>query len=428
VGDDVAPAVVPLANSEFIGAGLIALGGFITARVTHTHREAVSGEFGGLGAGAFYWALGWATFAALNDVFEFVPERHWVAAMLGIATLTTLGCAALSHWNDWRVARGPTWLLLPVMGVLAVVDLSERGHWLAGAGGFAWPLALGAWIGLLRWREHRTQFAGEAALHVATLWLVVAATTLELGWQIRNLDLADDVWHRIVYGLVPALALVTLLAPAVRARWPVSGSSGAYVRVGAFGLAAWLWTWAMVMNFDAIGPGPWSYLPILNPIEIAQLAALGGVARWIASLSDEAQEEWLPEDLRRALTIAQVAAVFALLNVMLLRFIHHSTGIPYALDALMGSTLVQASLSIFWGAIALGAMVLGTRLARRAMWFAGAWLLGIVLVKMFLVDLSSTGTIARIVSFIGVGVLMLVIGRFSPVPPAIEPEPASAGR
>jgi uncharacterized membrane protein len=37
---------------------------------------------------------------------------------------------------------------------------------------------------------------------------------------------------------------------------------------------------------------------------------------------------------------------------------------------------------------------------------------------MFLVDLSRSGTVARIVSFIAVGVLMLIIGRFSPVPPA----------
>ena len=64
------------------------------------------------------------------------------------------------------------------------------------------------------------------------------------------------------------------------------------------------------------------------------------------------------------------------------------------------------------------AMVAGTRRGQRFVWFAGASLLGIVLAKMFLVDLSRTGTIARIVSFIGVGVLMLIIGRFSPVPPA----------
>jgi uncharacterized membrane protein len=45
-----------------------------------------------------------------------------------------------------------------------------------------------------------------------------------------------------------------------------------------------------------------------------------------------------------------------------------------------------------------------------------------VVAKLFLVDLSSIGTVQRIVSFIGVGVLMLVVGYFSPVPPRAPEE------
>ena len=51
-------------------------------------------------------------------------------------------------------------------------------------------------------------------------------------------------------------------------------------------------------------------------------------------------------------------------------------------------------------------------------WMAGAVLLGIVVLKLFVVDLSNVGTLARIVSFLVVGVLMLVIGYVSPLPPA----------
>ena len=39
-----------------------------------------------------------------------------------------------------------------------------------------------------------------------------------------------------------------------------------------------------------------------------------------------------------------------------------------------------------------------------------------VVLKLMLVDLSGSGTVARIVSFIGVGVLMLVIGYVAPLP------------
>jgi uncharacterized membrane protein len=48
--------------------------------------------------------------------------------------------------------------------------------------------------------------------------------------------------------------------------------------------------------------------------------------------------------------------------------------------------------------------------------------MGVVVVKLFLVDLSNVGTVERIVSFIGVGVLMLVIGYLSPVPPRLGME------
>ena len=47
----------------------------------------------------------------------------------------------------------------------------------------------------------------------------------------------------------------------------------------------------------------------------------------------------------------------------------------------------------------------------------GASLTGVVVVKLFLFDLSNTGTVARVVSFLGVGVLLLVVGYFVPVPP-----------
>jgi len=44
-------------------------------------------------------------------------------------------------------------------------------------------------------------------------------------------------------------------------------------------------------------------------------------------------------------------------------------------------------------------------------------LIGVVVAKLFFVELSNRGGLARIVSFIGVGVLLLVVGYFAPLPP-----------
>ena len=57
---------------------------------------------------------------------------------------------------------------------------------------------------------------------------------------------------------------------------------------------------------------------------------------------------------------------------------------------------------------------------------AGAGLLGSTVLKLFVIDLSNRGGSERIVVFIAVGLLMLVVGWFAPLPPA-RPTHAPAG-
>jgi uncharacterized membrane protein len=94
--------------------------------------------------------------------------------------------------------------------------------------------------------------------------------------------------------------------------------------------------------------------------------------------------------------------------------------VPFSFEAMLSSTLVQTSLSIFWAMLALTTMLVAAKRANRVVWIIGAGLLAIVILKLFLVDLSKIGTIERIVSFVGVGLLMLILGYFSPVPPVAK--------
>jgi uncharacterized membrane protein len=63
-------------------------------------------------------------------------------------------------------------------------------------------------------------------------------------------------------------------------------------------------------------------------------------------------------------------------------------------------------------------MVISNRLKQRFVWYTGAGLLAVVVIKLFVVDLSGSGTVYRIVSFLAIGGLMLVIGFLTPLPPA----------
>lgn len=47
----------------------------------------------------------------------------------------------------------------------------------------------------------------------------------------------------------------------------------------------------------------------------------------------------------------------------------------------------------------------------------GAGLLAVVILKLFFVDIGNLELLGRMVTFISVGVLMLVIGYFAPLPP-----------
>jgi uncharacterized membrane protein len=88
---------------------------------------------------------------------------------------------------------------------------------------------------------------------------------------------------------------------------------------------------------------------------------------------------------------------------------------------LYASQFVQVMLSIVWTLSAFFLMHLAARRASKPLWSTGAMLLGVVILKLFVIDLSKVGDGARIVSFIGVGGLMLLIAYLAPLPRAHRP-------
>jgi uncharacterized membrane protein len=108
---------------------------------------------------------------------------------------------------------------------------------------------------------------------------------------------------------------------------------------------------------------------------------------------------------------------------MLVRTLHAFIGTPLWNDYQGGawqSEQVQTGLTILWTLLALVATILASRYWQRALWFMGIGLLGIVVLKLVLVDLSQTEAIWRVISFLGAGSLILLIGYLAPLPPAHE--------
>src|SRR5262249_31648567 len=136
---------------------------------------------------------------------------------------------------------------------------------------------------------------------------------------------------------------------------------------------------------------------------------------WLQLRADGYRLHALVGDVRAFGALAALGFVW--LTAALLRTLHYWAGVPLHADGLLSSTLGQTSVSLFWAVLALASMLAATRKQARVVWLVGATLLAVVIGKLFLVDLSRVGTIERIVSFVVVGVLMLVVGYFSPLPP-----------
>lgn len=413
---------LPVLNANYLGHVLLALTGLASSWLLRARRGSDRFEDVRGPAALFVWGTAWWGAGGLREVDQFVNEPYELAAGLVFLSVSCAAFAEIARRLDWSAARYAGLAITPIMALGAGLAASDAAHPLAYLGFLAWPLAFAVHAFVLR-REEDAFPRWAAAAHAGGLLLLAALGAWELGWWVDRMFAASRVWGLVAWALVPGalLAFVSLRAEAIA--WPFAKNLRAYVVTGGAPLAAYLIGWTLFANATSNGnPAPLPYLPILNPLDLAQAGALLVVATWFTEAT--ARGVLTPSSEERRIAIAGFGvAAFVWANGMLLRTLHHWAGVPFAFDAMTRSVLVQASFSIFWTLIALGAMVIATRRGLRPLWIAGAALMAIVVAKLFVVDLSNAGGVERIVSFLVVGVLMLVIGYFSPVPP--KPQEAS---
>jgi uncharacterized membrane protein len=417
---------VPVFNSFYLGCVMISVAGLFSAWYLKQQRARLSQEAAYVATALFCWGVLWWFGAGFEEITAYVRTRPLELRLYrfhSVVLFVTASCALFSVLRrrlNWDEALYPVVALLPLIYALAVGDTTRAAHPLEYFGYIVWPLAFTAHLWLLR--RHEGEMPHVHWWHAAGVWLFAALGTWEVGWWTGELVRGGDVWRLVGWPLVPIALLAWLSDRGERTAWPVARFFEAYLLHGGILLAAFLWLWMVHVNFDSRGdPAPLPYLPLLNPLDLAQGAALLALYTWFRRLRAAPFAPQLFQTAELAY-VALGSIGFFWLNGVLLRTVHHWAGVPFALDAMMRSMLVQASLSIFWSVLALCIMLSATHLRVRPLWLTGAGLMALVVVKLFFIDLSNIGGIERIVSFIGVGLLMLVIGYVSPVPPAAVEE------
>jgi uncharacterized membrane protein len=104
------------------------------------------------------------------------------------------------------------------------------------------------------------------------------------------------------------------------------------------------------------------------------------------------------------------AALLALygLSLTLLELAEAISAASVETDFQRGHTAV----SVFWALVGLGLLTLGLVRGRRALRLGGFGLFGVALAKLFLYDLAFLSSLARALSFLAVGALLLLGGFF----------------
>ena len=359
------------------------------------------------------WGTLWLLAAAAVQIDTFLSGRvqfaAWLAAFSGIALLYTL----LSVRLAWPRVALPVMAHAPLHLLGALILAAALARPLQDDGWWAWPLAVLA-HGVVLWRL-APQWPTVARDVVHALGVLVLALLGALQGRALTADWGDaaSAWPWLGWLVVPAALLMALPRPASARRWPLSAAPAAYQWIASLVLTAGLLLWTLLANIASNGSAaPLPHVPLANPLDLGIGVAL--LAAWLWMRSEAARPELVRTPALPSAVLG--GAGFVWLNAMLIRAFHHYGGVPFRVDAWLNSLAVQTGITLLWTVTALVLMWLSARRALRLPWMVGAALLAAVVLKLLLVDLSGSGTITRIVSFIGVGVLMLVIGYVAPLP------------
>ena len=394
-----------------------------------------------------FTAMGWLLYVLVIDFDQwFVSWQLATTALLGLATLTSLIIyQAINHYHSWREIRQFSHGLFLLFYAMLIFQLPQKYEFSYQWTTFHWPIFITLLIG---W------------LVVGQLWLKTWHKEAELksfdsaSWLGAGIIILAEAMH---YGLPDSKGVMTILVPVAfmlaglwwTQRHAVTQYNDNPSKAANSALAPYWFDWHQALldsakifvpmtlgwviftNFTYDGV-IWQlpYFPLFNLYDVTLwLVVFYGLGVYLLRQPHGMQSRNLLSAIPKNDMLLIILALIGLWigSSMLVRTLHAFIGTPLWIGGLYNVTggawnseQVQTGLTILWTLIALVATIIASRYGQRTLWFMGIGLLGIVVLKLVLVDLSQTEAIWRVISFLGAGSLTLVIGYLAPLPPARE--------
>ena len=408
--------VLPVVNGFCFGGALIA----IAALFSDLYLQRNVAHFPRLNPVAslilFIWGLGWWLSIGLNEIHEHAAPEYFAAVALLFVASTTALAWALEHIETWHHGGWIAIAFLPVAWLCLLLRFLAPpvGDLFGHIGWIAWLVTVAISFWILRYKPAAMDSGIEGWWHAATLWLITALLTWQVWWYVSQ-AIPAGIWAEAGSATVPALLVLAIIGASHLMFWPLRDFPKHYAIWSAGFMLLFGLLLALRLIVTSAGDAePLPYIPLLNPMDVAIGLNLLVAGFWLSTL--QTWVTWPKKTL--AVFWGIIAAMsFAGLTSTIMRTIHFWAGIPFTIEDLYESVLVQAALSIGWSSVALVAMIVAMRRESRTIYLIGATIIGAVVIKLFLVDLGNTGTFARVISFIGVGLFLLIIGYFAPSPP-----------
>jgi uncharacterized membrane protein len=392
-----------LINGMAMNLGLLAFAWLASSWFYHRADRAAP-----LQIGLFVVGLGWWSALGLREIEVNLSPEYDALYYGGFALVTAVLAALLRGPMAWPRLSWPLVASLVLMLPLSLASGHEYGVTLFDSPLAAWWLLLALalpTLAALRTPPSR----GLPLAHVAWLASVALAAGVALTRVLHERVGLEDGW--LLPAMLAPLGLVAFLAwkhPTL-AGWPVADAFPSWRRIWLYLAGAGLGLGWLAGNMMGGQSAPLPFLPLLNPLELTLLLGLAVAAAALRSHTDP----------HRLGSLAWAGAALFMLTMSVLRACHHLADLPWS-PSLLGETLVQTSLTVAWCLAGVTTWILGSRRRDRPLWWLGAALLGVVLVKLLLVDRQFVGNITGIVSFVVVGLLLIAVGRIAPTPPRSE--------
>lgn len=318
------------------------------------------------------------------------------------AKLLLLVAGVLLLLNEWmyRVDAAWSWLLMKsaaIIPLLLYAFSSLSLYYVAGQ--LVWPSAMQRWLFVV------------AALLMSAVFLR-SKVPLAQARELSSLAVLISLGMASL-GLIPSMPYVSVVIfPVALVLWSwLHRSSQSDIRSiwQSHSNLVLIALWIVCSQLFSQSAFSLYLLPIINPFDAVSLVMLLCFL-WMLTLQLQTRID------RGIVAVMAVLSVLWLSSYILLRALHVYFATPYNALSLWQDATVQFSLTLLWVSLAFVTMTIATKKSIRALWVLGASLLVIVTLKLVLLDLSHIGTLLRVFSFLGSGLIMLIIAYIAPIP------------